>query len=328
MALLDRVQDRSMLAKTLHVVRTHVNPFVEPLGESVEHERRVFSLGMDTGDLEYAAWALHIQVAHAFYAGHALEGLHEMYAQHRSVLERHQQLPALGCTLPYGQTIANLRGAVDDPTRLVGPDYDEDEHMEELTAVGFRGAAYILTVARTFVRLLFRDLAGARQAADAGAALADGAIATYHQVWWHQYRTLATLGAMEPGGEVDAEALEDVRGSLARLEAWCGFSEANHRHRVELVRAELARVEGRDADARSGYEAAAASAREHGFLHEEALAHELAARFHLSRESPTEARAHLQQAREAYAEWGAAAKVAHLEAELGEVLGPPHSRGS
>lgn len=315
LALLDRTQDRLTLPKTRHIVRAHLNPFVEPIGESVEHERDVFQLSMDNGDLEYAAWALHIMVAHAFYAGRGLAGLRDMGATHREILVRTRQLPALGCTLPFVQAVECCLGAASDPTRLRGPDYDEDTHGAELEAVNFRGAAYILTVAKTFVRFLFRDLDGALVAADAGARFADGAVASFHPVWWHQYRALAELGTADADDD-----LTTVRASLEQLRKWCGFSEKNHRHRVALVEAELARVEGRDGEAVARYDEAVAAARSNGFVHEEGIANELAGRYYLARGGATAARAYLREALDAYAEWGASAKVAQLNAELGHVL--------
>ena len=316
LALLERSDDRTMVAKTQHIVTTHINPFVEPIGPSVELERRIHQIGMDTGDLEYGAWALHIMVAHGFYAGHPLRALRDTAARHLAMLEQQEQLPALGCTQPFAQAIINCIGeSVDDSRRLAGRGYDEDTHMAQLESVGFRGAAYILTVVRCFVRYLFRDTKGALFAADSGGEYADGAISTYHLVWWAQYRALAFLADATPESD-----LESVRANLAQLEAWLSFSEVNHTHRVALVQAELARVEGRDGDALEHYERAIAHAREHGFTHEEALANELAARFYIGRGSNTPARAYLMEAIDAYADWGAQAKADHLEAELGDIL--------
>ncbi|MEZ4253241.1 MAG: hypothetical protein R3B99_33955 [Polyangiales bacterium] len=312
LALLDRTQDRTTLVKTRHIVHAHINPFVEPLGEAVERERGVFQLGMDTGDLEYAAWALHIMVGYGFYAGRRLEELSELGTQNVELIQRSGQLPALGCTTPFVQAVANFFDEVEDPTRLRGPRYDEDTHRAELVSVGFRGAAYILTVMQTFVRFVFRDVEGALDAADAGAEFADGAVASFHPVWWHQYRSLAALAA--------GRDLAQVRESLEQLRRWCGFSDKNHRHRVALVEAELARVEGRDGDAMSRYDEAVAAARENGFLHEEGLANELAARYYLAKGGATAARAYLREARDAYEEWGARAKVSQLDRELGHVL--------
>ena len=80
-----------------------------------------------------------------------------------------------------------------------------------------------------------------------------------------------------------------------------------------LVSAEIARLEGRDADAMRLYEQAIRSAREHGFVQNEGLAHEVAARFYAARGFETIADAYLRNARYCYLRWGADGKVRQLE---------------
>ena len=76
--------------------------------------------------------------------------------------------------------------------------------MEELLAAGFRGAAFVLPVLRTFVRYtFFREAEAALEAAESGGQYVDGAIATYHQIGWHQYRALSAVAAHGADG-VDA----------------------------------------------------------------------------------------------------------------------------
>ena len=80
-----------------------------------------------------------------------------------------------------------------------------------------------------------------------------------------------------------------------------------------LVSAEIARLEGRDSDAMHLYEQAIQSAREHGFVQNEALAHEVAARFYRARGFETIAHAYLRNARNCYERWGALGKVKQLD---------------
>ena len=80
-----------------------------------------------------------------------------------------------------------------------------------------------------------------------------------------------------------------------------------------LVSAEIARIERRDADAMRLYEQAIRSAREHGFVQNEGLAHEVAARFYAARGFETFADAYLRNARDCYLRWGADGKVRQLD---------------
>jgi PAS domain S-box-containing protein len=80
-----------------------------------------------------------------------------------------------------------------------------------------------------------------------------------------------------------------------------------------LVSAEIARLEGRDADAMRLYEQAIQSARENGFVQNEALAQEVAAWFYAARGFERFAHVCLRDARHCYLQWGALGKVKQLE---------------
>ena len=79
----------------------------------------------------------------------------------------------------------------------------------------------------------------------------------------------------------------------------------NFENRAALVGAEIARLEGRELDAERLYEQAIRSARGNGFIHNEALAYELAARFYAARGFDAIAHSYLRNARYGYLRWGA-----------------------
>jgi len=87
----------------------------------------------------------------------------------------------------------------------------------------------------------------------------------------------------------------------------------NFADRVALVGAEIARLEGHEFDAERLYEQAIRSARANGFVHNEALACETAARFYLGRGFEDIAEMYVARARDGYLRWGADGKVRQLE---------------
>ena len=98
-----------------------------------------------------------------------------------------------------------------------------------------------------------------------------------------------------------------------QLEIWTENCPENFEDRAALVGAEIARIEGRELDAERLYEQAIRSARANGFIHNEALANELASRFYAARGFEKIARLYLQDARYGYLRWGADGKVRQLE---------------
>jgi hypothetical protein len=79
------------------------------------------------------------------------------------------------------------------------------------------------------------------------------------------------------------------------------------------VSAEIARLEGRDAEAMRLYEQTIRSAHDQGFVQNEALAREIAARFYAARGVGEIAHFYLRGARNCYLRWGAHGKVRQLD---------------
>jgi predicted ATPase/signal transduction histidine kinase/GAF domain-containing protein len=114
--------------------------------------------------------------------------------------------------------------------------------------------------------------------------------------------------------------LDAVAAHHKQLQLWAANCPDNFENRAALVGAEIARIEGRDLDAERLYEQAIRSAGANGFIHNEALANELASRFYAGRGFEKIARTYLQDARYGYLRWGADAKVRQLD-ELHPQLG-------
>src|SRR4051794_21110732 len=106
---------------------------------------------------------------------------------------------------------------------------------------------------------------------------------------------------------------EAVVAHHKQLQAWAEHCVENFENRAALVGAEIARIEGRAFDAMKLYEQAILSAQANGFVHNEALAHELAARFYTACGFEQIAHLYLRNARDCYLRWGAHGKVRQLD---------------
>ena len=84
-----------------------------------------------------------------------------------------------------------------------------------------------------------------------------------------------------------------------QIEVWAEHNPVNFENRAAIVGAEIARIEGRLLDAQELYEKAIRSAHTNGFVHNEAIANELAARFYAARGFEKIANVYLRDARTA-----------------------------
>jgi histidine kinase len=89
-------------------------------------------------------------------------------------------------------------------------------------------------------------------------------------------------------------------------------SEWNFRHRYDLMRAELAAIDGDNEGALTAYQASIDKARKHAFANDLALATERIGLFFLDSGNPTEASNYLKQASQLYEAWGSIRKADHV----------------
>ncbi|AUX45075.1 protein kinase [Sorangium cellulosum] len=127
------------------------------------------------------------------------------------------------------------------------------------------------------------------------------------------YRALALAAVCDASPSPSRELPDGLLAGERQLGVWADNCPENFLHKHALVRAEIARLLGRESEASRLYEQAISSAREHGFVQHEALACELAAGFHRARGLAISADAFLQKARAGYFRWGAHAKVEQLD---------------
>jgi signal transduction histidine kinase/CheY-like chemotaxis protein len=142
-----------------------------------------------------------------------------------------------------------------------------------------------------------------------------------------EFRFYAALARAAYCGAVPAEQHSLHREALdahhRQLETWAQHCPENFGTCTALVGAEIARLEGRHLDAERLYEESIQLARKNGFVHNEGIASELAARFYAARAFETIAQAYLRNARYCYLRWGADGKVRQLDESHPQLAGEP-----
>jgi PAS domain S-box-containing protein len=156
--------------------------------------------------------------------------------------------------------------------------------------------------------------------------------AVFENAEYHFYGALSRAASCESAAGPERQRhLDALAAHYRQLDMWAEHCPENFANRVALVGAEIARLEGRALDAMDLYERAIRSARENGFVQNEALAHELAAHFYSARGLEEIARLYRRNARHSYVRWGADGKVRQLEEmypDLREAEPGPDARGT
>src|SRR3984957_2058829 len=211
--------------------------------------------------------------------------------------------------------IATMQGRTATFSIFSDAQFDEAAFEAQLTANRTATMVCCYWILKLKARFLSGDYTEALAAADKARPLIKGAAVKVAQLVDYFYYTALTAAALYENASTDEQARwrKLLTTRLERLREWAENYAPTFADKYSLVSAEIARLEGRDADAMRLYEEAIRSARENGFVQNEGLAHELAARFYAARGAESMAHASLRNARHCYLRWGASGKVRQLE---------------
>ena len=290
-------------------------PWTQPIRSGRSLVRRAFDVATRLGDLTYAGYARSMPITNLLATG---EPLGDVQREAEAGLEFARQL-RLGLVVDIItaqlRLIRTLRGLTPDFVSFNDAAFDEDafeQHLAEEPGLKVAACWYWIR------KLQARFFAGAYTSAIGAAANARPLLSTtpgfFEVAEYELYLALARAALCDAAPAAERARHQEALATHHRqLEEWAENCPANFEDRAALVGAEVARIDGRTLDAEQLYEKAIRSARANGFVHNEAVANELAARFYAARGFETTSHAYLREARYCYLRWGAAGKVRQLD---------------
>lgn len=312
--LLERCGPLRLKARVYLGFGHRINPWTRHMRAGVELLRRGFDAAQQTGDLTFASYICNCLITLLLALG---EPLDEVQRAAEDALEFTR-------TAKFGlivdiitaqlRLIRTLRGLVPDFSCFDDEQFDEREferHLEVDSRLAIATCWY--WVRKLQGRFHADDYARAIEAASKAQRLLWTSPSFFEIAEYHFYGALARAAYFDAA---PADERPHHWGALVahheQLEVWAESCPENFGNRAALVAAEIARIEGRTLDAERLYEQAIRSARENGFVHNEAIAYEVAARAWRARGLELVADTYLREASDRYARWGAEGKVRQL----------------
>ncbi len=292
-----------------------INPWTRHLRTGVELLHRGFDAAQETGDLTYACYICNCLVTLLLAAGDPLADVQR--EAERSLAFVRKAKFGLVVDIITGQLrlMRTLRGLTPDFSSFNDVEFDEgrfEQHLEGDPRLAIAACWY--WIRKLQARFYAGDYAAAIDAAAKAQQLLWTSPSFFEVAEYHFYGALArTVHYDAVAAEERPRQLQALVAHHEQLKIWAENSPENFLNRYDLVAAEVARIEGRELDAMRLYEKAIRSARENGFVQNEALANELAAKFCSNRGYETSSRAYLREARSCYLRWGADGKVKQLD---------------
>ncbi|MBR0858307.1 trifunctional serine/threonine-protein kinase/ATP-binding protein/sensor histidine kinase [Bradyrhizobium liaoningense] len=277
--------------------------------------RRAFDAAREVGDLTYAGFCCDHLVKNLLAAG---DPLVEAQREAEDSLQFAREV-RFGLVVDHIKVQLGLIRSLRGLTAKFGS-FDDDQFDERLFERHLRSNPALAELECWYwVRKL-----QARYFAGDHASAVHASLGAQRQLWTSpsQFETaeLCFYGALSHAALWDS-AVPDRKGSHLdaliahhrQLDVWAERCPENFESRAALVNAEIARIQCRPLDAEQLYEQAIRSAHANGFIHNEALANEVAARFYAARGFEKIARMYLRDARDRYLQWGADGKVRQID---------------
>jgi diguanylate cyclase (GGDEF)-like protein len=271
-----------------------------------------YKVGLETGKLSYVGYNGHGFCLNSFWCGQPLMELEpQIRAYRQKLFDFHQLTTANYCSLLWETTLF-LLGNPENIQLAFTESVQEEKLISQSLAANDNYRVFAFYLYRAILRFLMGEIIGAAADVLQARNYIAGVLGAVIEAGLYFYDSLITLGKVS---KLAVELPGQVAENQSKLQFWAEHAPMNYLHKWQLVEAERYRVLGQKLEAIEFYDQAIAGAKKHGFIQEEALANELAAKFYLNWGKETIAHAYMIEAHYCYLSWGATTKVKQLEAE-------------
>jgi hypothetical protein len=312
--LAKRLSNKRGNCKALLMVNFHIIHWKDHLKVTFPSLADAYQSGIESGEFEFASYCAFSLCYYPFFAGQELTELEQHTAIYRKATHQIRRETASTWLAMLQQTILNLRGQSENPSRLVGCLYDEEQALSRAIAVKDGTSLHYFYLNKLILCYLFGEYEQAAKTATLAEQYLGAATAIISVPLFHFYDSLIFLSLLTDASNSEKEAwLNRVNANQEKMQKWAHHAPMNFLHKFQLVEAEKARALGQLFEAEEFYEQAIQGAKENEYLQEEALGYELAAKHYLARGREKFAQLYMKEAHYCYERWGATAKAKDLE---------------
>ncbi len=319
--LLEKFNAKELKAKIYTFANGHVRFWKEHARETIAPLLEGSQSGQETGDIEWAGYCAMYYGDHLLFTGEPLEVVARKQNQQFDFLVKVKQVFSVYFANPRRRLVLKLLGKAEEKYSLLGELVSDEEVWLRLLADGNHMLLFSAYLAEAMFLYFSKDAAGAARNAALAEKHKDGVpslMIVSQQNFYYSLALLAHCGELSSSDR--ALALEQVAKNQAMMQQWAELAPCNFAHKYELIEAERYRVLGQALDAMDAYDRAIIGAKQYGYVHEEALANELAAEFYFWRGKEKIAQTYLNECYYSYGLWGATLKLKDLEKNYSQLL--------
>jgi PAS domain S-box-containing protein len=289
-------------------------PWTQPIGTAIDFMRATFRTAIKTGDLIHASFSMDQCITYFLLRNDPLDAVWRESEKSLDFVRKARFQDVAAVIVSQQRFIATMQGRTATFCSFSDPQFDEAAFEAQVAGNCTPTTVCLYWILKLKARFLAGDYAEALASADRAKTLLWATAIHVQRLDYFYYAALTVVALYE---NVSANEQQEWRELLTthreQLREWAEIYPPTFADKHALVSAEIARLEGRDVAAMRLYEEAIRSAHDHGFVQNEALAREIAARFYASRGVEEIAQVYFRGARRCYLQWGAHGKVKQLD---------------
>ncbi|MBP0027621.1 AAA family ATPase [Roseofilum sp. Guam] len=285
----------------------------EPHQHGIKALEETVYMGLETGDVVYAAYSAMFSCGYMMLTGMTLTDVERAQQTYVDLLAKTKQDHAWYPAKTWRQLTQNLRGEAPNVQILEG-EYLSHEEVTYIEASQNLMLLFFVYCAEVMLAYLMKDWQTAKTKIAIASQYQTAAFASMLAGGYVFYETLVQLAiysGLPP--EEQTTTWESIQTNTAQIANWASHAPHNYQSKHELILAEQARIQGRALEAMDYYDRAISTAQSNGFLAETGIAAERASEFYRSLGREKIAQHYLLDAIYGYDRWGALAKIAALE---------------
>ncbi|HEY9298485.1 MAG TPA: serine/threonine protein kinase, partial [Phormidium sp.] len=128
--LLEHFNAKNIKVSVLQCFHSYIRHWKDHVRETIDSLQEAFNTGLETGNLEFACYAILINNIHIFFAGNDLDLLDVKTREYVSLIGQLKQAHSFQSIKMYRQLYLSLLGQSNRPTELTGDEYNEKESIE------------------------------------------------------------------------------------------------------------------------------------------------------------------------------------------------------
>ncbi|MCW6036085.1 AAA family ATPase [Spirulina subsalsa FACHB-351] len=318
--LSDKLETKSQECKACLLLGSWIHPWAKPIAGAAEINYKGFLAGMDSGEIQFAAYNLMGNIYNRLFAGEKLSQIDQDIEQYWQIAEQLKNellwVVLAGAKVFISQVSQSVKEQKEDVfLAQAEARIKEGESSESWLAIALY---YLLKMQGACISGNFKQGLEYSQAAKKNINAVVG-FTTFSSYYY--YGSLILLNCYpELSAPEQTEALKTIEQNQEQLKIWSEHCPENFLHKYLLVQGEQYRLQGNKAQAIDCYDQAIAEAEQNGFVQEAALAQELATQFYLSWGKPKIAATYLENAYYSYGRWDAKGKIQQLESQYSHLL--------